>query len=157
MGDHPPYRLKVIGADVADVVVSIGGWLYDQIGAGWHVDVSVAQPGDDRALTILGVGEVTTGVSLCDAPTCLAVSSQVVQHDDAVLNELLAILDAGSDNVTVWDSTRRAKIDDRLSRVERRMSRAARVFKAHAVAATGSTVMVDDVERWGFAPARSIR
>jgi hypothetical protein len=158
MGEHPPYRLDVIGADVADVVKSIGGWLYDQIAAGWQVSVSLAQPGDERALTILGVGEVMTGVSLGNEPTSLAVSSQVLRHDDAFLGELLAVLGGGSENVSVWDSARLAEIDGRLSRVERRMSPAARAFKAHAVrAVTGSMVVVEDVERWGFAPARSMR
>jgi hypothetical protein len=158
MGDQPPYRLNVIGADVADVVQSVGGWLYDQIAAGWQVLVSLAQPGDERALTILGVAEVTTGVSLGNEPNSLAVSSQVLRHDDAVLGELLAILGDGSEDVTVWDSARPAEIDGRLSRVERRMSPAARAFKTHAVrAVTGSMVVVEDVERWGFAPARSMR
>jgi hypothetical protein len=158
MGDQPPYRLNVIGADAADVVQSVGGWLYDQIAAGWHVNVSLAQPGDERALTILGVGDVTTGVSLGNEPTSLAVSSQILSHDDALLGELLAILADGLGNVTVWDSTRLAEIDGRLSRVERRMSPAAQVFKAHAVwAVTGSMAVVEDVERWWFAPARSMR
>jgi hypothetical protein len=158
LGDHPPYGLQVIGADVADVVQSVGGWLYDQIAVGWQVSVSLAQPGDERALRILGVGDVTTGVSLGNEPTCLAVSAQVLSHDDAVLGELHAILADGSGDVSVWDSTRLAEIDGRLSRVERRMSPAAQVFKVHAVwAVTGSMVVVEDVERWGSAPARSMR
>lgn len=35
------YRLDVIATDVADVVRSAGGWLYDRVGAGWEVNVLV--------------------------------------------------------------------------------------------------------------------
>ncbi len=33
------YRLDVVAANPADVVCSVGGWLYDRVRAGWDVNV----------------------------------------------------------------------------------------------------------------------
>src|SRR5258708_23635754 len=49
------YQLNVIAADVADVVQSIGGWLFDRSMAGWDVNVLLASHNDTRPLQILGV------------------------------------------------------------------------------------------------------
>ena len=34
------YRLDVVAASSADVVCSVGGWLYDRVLAGWEVTVT---------------------------------------------------------------------------------------------------------------------
>ena len=52
------YRLDVVASSAADVVGSIGGWLYDRVRAGWDVNVLLAQECDDRPLQILGMHAV---------------------------------------------------------------------------------------------------
>jgi hypothetical protein len=37
------YQLYVIAADVADVLQSVGGWLFDRSMAGWDVNVLLAK------------------------------------------------------------------------------------------------------------------
>ena len=49
------YQLNVIATDVADVVQSVGGWLFDRSMAGWDVNVLLANHHDTRPLRILGV------------------------------------------------------------------------------------------------------
>lgn len=53
--DPAGYRLDVVASDVADIVQSAGGWLYDRIVAGWQVNVLLPPTSDARALRILGV------------------------------------------------------------------------------------------------------
>src|ERR1700737_1030554 len=60
--DGPPakcgvlrFQLNVIATDVADVVQSVGGWLFDRSMAGWDVNVLLANHDDTRPLRILGV------------------------------------------------------------------------------------------------------
>ena len=48
------YRLAVAAPSVVEVVRFAGGWLFDQVIAGWDVMVLTAEPGDDRPLQILG-------------------------------------------------------------------------------------------------------
>ena len=52
------YRLDVVAASAADVVSSIGGWLYDRARAGWDVHVLLAEHCDHRPLRILGMQAV---------------------------------------------------------------------------------------------------
>src|ERR1700743_2988322 len=49
------YRLDVVASSPADVVGSIGGWLYDRVRAGWDVNVLLPQRCDSRPLQILGI------------------------------------------------------------------------------------------------------
>ena len=49
------YRLDVVASSPADVVCSVGGWLYDRVRAGWEVNVLLPQPCDTRPLQILGM------------------------------------------------------------------------------------------------------
>jgi hypothetical protein len=148
-GCRPPYRLNVLGADVVDVVQSIGGWLYDQTTAGWYVSVRLVRPGDIRPLTILGVGAVETGVSLGEDALSLAVGSEVLARDEQLFGELLDIIDRGaSSEITVWGTVLPAEIEARLGQVDRRVSASAKAFKAHALlAATGRHITVESVER----------
>jgi hypothetical protein len=44
------YRLDVVASSPADVVGSIGGWLYDRVRAGWEVSVLLPQRCDSRPL-----------------------------------------------------------------------------------------------------------
>ena len=90
---HARYQLDVVGAHVADVVDSAGGWLFDRVMAGWDVRVAVANPGDLAALQILGVQTVGLGAVFgvgANAPTALAVAGAVCSTDDRVCDALAA-------------------------------------------------------------------
>jgi hypothetical protein len=56
VGSDGKYRLHVLGASVADVVSSVGGWLCDLAFAGWVIRVVLRDIDDTRALRIIGVG-----------------------------------------------------------------------------------------------------
>jgi hypothetical protein len=49
------YQLDVTASDVADLVRSAGGWLFDRSMAGWDVNVVVTGGCDSLPLQILGV------------------------------------------------------------------------------------------------------
>jgi hypothetical protein len=65
----PQYQLHVYALTGADVVGSIGGWLFDQVMAGWDARAFLCRECDDRPLRILGaeLAGLTTGLV---APTC---------------------------------------------------------------------------------------
>ena len=48
-------RLSAIAPSAAEAVRYAGGWLFDQVMAGWDVTVVTADDGDPRPLDILGV------------------------------------------------------------------------------------------------------
>ena len=48
------YRLHVVATNIADVVTSIGGLIFDRAMAGWDVTVAVDGNVDDRAIRIFG-------------------------------------------------------------------------------------------------------
>jgi hypothetical protein len=47
--------MTALAPSTAEVVRRAGGWLFDQVMAGWDVTVVTADDGDQRALRILGV------------------------------------------------------------------------------------------------------
>src|SRR5271163_4270691 len=48
-------RMTAIAPSAAEAVQYAGGWLFDQVMAGWDVTVITADDGDPRPLDILGV------------------------------------------------------------------------------------------------------
>src|ERR1700722_20510717 len=52
-------RLTAIAPSAAEAVQYAGGWLFDQVMAGWDVTVIAAEDDDPRPLDILGVGART--------------------------------------------------------------------------------------------------
>src|SRR5689334_16677717 len=49
-GADDSYRIDVIASGIADVVTSIGGWLFDRSMAGWRVNMYAADDPDVRPL-----------------------------------------------------------------------------------------------------------
>jgi hypothetical protein len=147
------YQINVIAGDVADVVQSVGGWLFDQTMAGWDVNVLLADVSDIRdvrPLRILGVQpvELLTGLSSMSASSQraagLAVASQLLGTDERIDAEVLAALQCGDTEVALWGDVGFAERGDY---VRYRPSAAARIFKSHAVAAASVTdVAADECE-----------
>jgi hypothetical protein len=83
------YRLNVLGASVADVVSSVGGWLCDLAFAGWVIRVVLRDIDDTRALRIIGVDRDPLNLdSYMPGSTrpegLLAVSAQLAIEDGGV-------------------------------------------------------------------------
>ncbi len=136
------YRLDVVAASPADVVCSVGGWLYDRVRAGWDVNVLLPQRGDSRPLQILGVHTVDLDWQILAASTgCaargLAVSAEMFAADSRIRQEVLNALDRRMTEVTLWHDGWPLAVGHRTTTVQHVLSGAARAFKRHALTAAG--------------------
>jgi hypothetical protein len=141
-GDSVAYRLDVVASSPADVVRSVGGWLYDRARAGWDVNVLLPQHGDSRPLQILGMQTAELDAQLppvsagCVARG-LAVSAEMFASDPRIRQEVLTALDRGMTEVTLWHDDWPLAVGHRTTTVQHVLSGAARAFKRHALAAAG--------------------
>jgi hypothetical protein len=132
------YQLNVIAADVADVVQSVGGWLFDRSMAGWDVNVLLADYNDARPLQILGVRTFDLHTALLSIGSCaeravgVAIAADLLGTDERIDAEIHDALKSGVVEVTLWGEGRFA---ERGTAVQYRLSAAARVFKDCALAA----------------------
>lgn len=134
-----PYQLDVVGAHVADVVDSAGGWLFDRVMAGWNVRVAVSAPGDLAALQILGVQTVSLAsvFGATPAPAALAVAGSICSADGRISEALAASVRSARTEVTVWGDLWVPSVGRPGDEVCHELSSAARVFKAQAAFAAG--------------------
>jgi len=141
------YRLDVVASSVVDVVRFAGGWLFDRAMAGWDVSVlltDLADQPDGRPLQILGaqvvdlevvLASVESGVESRPRPQALAAAADLLGCDPRVRQGVLQALDHGVTEVTLWGETWPAELDDSVGLVQHRLSMAAQMFKAKALAA----------------------
>jgi hypothetical protein len=145
------YRLNVVAASPADVVCSVGGWLYDRVLAGWEVNVLLPQRCDTRPLQILGMrvadldSHIPPASSGCVARG-LAVSGEMFASDQRIRHEVLRALDRWMTEVTLWHDDWPLSIGHRTTTVQHVLSAAARAFKRHALAAAGVSETVGPTE-----------
>jgi hypothetical protein len=141
-GGSVAYRLDVIASSPADVVGSVGGWLYDRVRAGWDVHVLVPRRCDNRPLQILGMQvaeldrQIPSTSTEC-AARGLAVSAGMFASDARIRQEVLTALDRWMTEVTLWHDDWPLAVGHRTTTVQHVLSGAARVFKRHALAAAG--------------------
>jgi hypothetical protein len=144
------YQLEVTAYDVADVVRSAGGWLFDRAMGGWDVTVVLTRGGDVRPLEILGLStshhEPDDDSSAPRRALALAVSSGVVATDAQLRYDVLRALKRGLTEVTLWGDSWPSGPDAGAQAVDHVLSGAARAFKAQALAAIGSSEPVGPVE-----------
>lgn len=145
------YRLDVVAASPADVVCSVGGWLYDRVRAGWDVNVLLPHGGDSRPLQILGVHAVDLDSQMLSASTgCaargLAVSADMFTSDVRIRQEVLNALDRWMTEVTLWHDGWPLAVGHRTATVQHVLSAAARAFKRHALTAAGISYPVGATE-----------
>ncbi|MGE5696147.1 MAG: hypothetical protein ACM4D3_13210 [Candidatus Sericytochromatia bacterium] len=147
------YRLDVIAADVDDMVTSAGGWLFDRAMAGWDVNVHLPDAADARALHILGlrVRRFTDEVARTTEAQALAVAGDMLNADARVRDRVVTALRQGSSEVTLWGATWPPHVRG-AQEVQHRLSSAARVFKAHALAAATLPAAVSDIETFRTGP-----
>ncbi len=134
------YRLHVVAATVADVVRFAGGWLFDRSMAGWDVTVLIADHPDDRPLQILGarVLDLEDALASMDSrprPQALAAAADLFGCDPRVRQGVLQALDHGATEVTLWGEDWPPELDETVGVVQHRLSMAAQIFKAAALAA----------------------
>jgi hypothetical protein len=139
------YRLDVVASSVVDVVRFAGGWLFDRAMAGWDVTVlltDLADP-DDRPLHILGVQTLDLEHALASVetrprPQALAAAADLLGCDSRVRRGVLQALDHGATEVTLWGETCPAELEFSVGPVQHRLSMAAQIFKAQALAAAAA-------------------
>ncbi|MCW2511958.1 MAG: hypothetical protein JWR11_1000 [Mycobacterium sp.] len=140
------YQLDVSASDVADLVRSAGGWLFDRSMAGWDVNVVITGGCDPLPLQILGVNtepsEVDDDVSAPARGLALAASSDAVGADPELRAELLRAMKRGVGDVLIWGDSLPEGIERGVEEVEHQLSAAARAFKGYALTALG---LVDEV------------
>jgi len=134
------YRLDVLASSVGDVVRSAGGWLFDRAMAGWEVNLLISDPPDTRPLQILGISAFPLQTTLEPVPNwsptqAIAVAADVFNGDERVRVSVVAALDRGLTEVTLWGDTWPPGLHRRADAVQHRLSAAARAFKAHAMSA----------------------
>jgi hypothetical protein len=121
-------------------VRSAGGWLFDQVMAGWDVTVVTAEQSDPRPLHILGVRACDLE-SVFAAPVfgaCLqaiAVRTDLYEADERVRRFVFTAVDVGSAEIRLWGDMLPEDFDGSADPVSHRLSLAARAFKAQALAA----------------------
>jgi len=145
------YRLDVVAASPADVVCSVGGWLYDRVRAGWDVNVLLPQRCDTRPLQILGMQatgldwQIPAASSGCRTRG-LAVSAEMFASDSRIRHEVLQALDHWMTEVTLWHDDWPLAVGHRTTTVQHVLSAAACAFKRHALTAAGISDTVGPTE-----------
>jgi hypothetical protein len=149
-GSLGKYQLDVTASDVADLVRSAGGWLFDRSMAGWDVTVVVTGECNPLPLQILGI---TTDPREPDdddsAPTralALAASTDAVHANPELRAQILGAMKRGIGDVLVWGNSWPEGIERGVEEVEHELSAAARAFKGHALTALGLSETVDPIE-----------
>jgi hypothetical protein len=112
----------------------------DRILAGWDVSVAVSEPRDLRPLQILGVTTLVTpqrlgSISDGGITASIAVTTGIFENNDHVRGLVLQALNQGAIEVTFWGPSVPSDLHGQLGSRQHRLSRAARAFKAHALAA----------------------
>ncbi|MBC7304352.1 MAG: hypothetical protein H5T78_25830 [Nocardia sp.] len=135
------YRLAIVAPNAVEVVRYAGGWLFDRTTAGWEVTVLVDDHCDIRPLQILGATVLDIEESLAAPehdtwPQSVALPTQMFA-DSRVREGILDCLDKRSAEVSLWGDALPAECAGRVKLTHRRVSRAARAFKACALATAG--------------------
>jgi hypothetical protein len=139
-------RLVAIAPTAGDAVQHAGGWLFDQVLAGWDVTVVMPELTDDTSLQILGVRPhaLETVLAYRADGSCLsaiALAAGMFGADERVRRMVLAAVDSGLPELRIWgadagvDDEMPAELARRSAQVAHRLSAAARAFKAQALAA----------------------
>jgi hypothetical protein len=124
----------------AEVVQFAGGWLFDQVMAGWDVTVLSTDNADPRPLAILGVrlADLETVLARQVSGSCLqaiAVHADLYDADVRVRQMVGEALRGGQTDVRLWGERCTGDFDAAAGPVWHRLSVAARAFKAQALAA----------------------
>lgn len=126
--------------DVADAVSAAGGLIFDRVGAGWDVQVFLAERTDGRALHILGVDarDLSDGItSAAEWPDAIVVAADLYLYEVRVRRYVGTASRQHGSEITVWGGDWPATLNSGIGPVEHRLSLAANAFKRHAMEAAG--------------------
>jgi hypothetical protein len=145
----------VIAPSVEDAVRFTGGWLFDQVMAGWDVNVLTTGHADPRPLRILGAHAVDLEYALArvihgPCPQAIAVSADLYDSD-ARVRRVVQTLGEGPADIRFW-SDRWPEDTGGVGPVRHRLSVAARAFKAQALTAAALAVDADEVSEVFWRP-----
>lgn len=135
-------RLTAVAPTAADVVRHAGGWLLDQVLAGWDVTVITADCCDSRPLRILGVRprglDIMRNVPvLGPCLEAVAVRTDLYARDQRVRRMVLAAAGTGRADIRLWGEVWPEDFEESAFPVSHQLSLAALAFKAKALAAAG--------------------
>ncbi len=138
-----------IAPSVVDAVRFTGGWLFDQVMAGWDVNVLTTDHTDPRPLRILGAHAVDLEYALARAihgPCLQAIGVSADLYDgDARVRRMVQTLGEGPADIRFWSDRWPENLGGRADPVRHRLSVAARAFKAQALTAAALAVDADEV------------
>ena len=142
-------RLVALADRTADVVEVAGGWLCDQVLAGWDVTVVTADHADQRALRILGVRgqDLESALAAPVQGPCLraiAVQAELYGAHERVRRLVRDAADGARTEIRLWGDTWPEDFGTRADQVSHRLSAAARAFKAEALAAAAAGPQASD-------------
>jgi hypothetical protein len=152
--------LSVMSSSVGDAVQFAGGLIFDRVKVGWRVTVLLPATDDIRALRILGadVADIADPpTQLRERRTAVAASAAMFTHDASTCSEVKAALATKTTEVILWGPEFPADLERGGRQITYRLSRAALVFKGHALAAAGlDPGSIALTETFGTTCARSV-
>ncbi|MFI0350302.1 hypothetical protein [Actinomadura sp. 9N407] len=133
----------VVAPSLAEMVQAAGGWLFDQVMAGWDVTVLTADHVDSRPLRILGARALDLEPALASRvrsprPQAIALAADLYESDPVIRRRALRIVRTGEADLRLWGGRWPARPDGEVAATQHRLSMAARAFKAQALAATAA-------------------
>ncbi len=132
-------RLAAIAPSVVEAVRFAGGWLFDQVMAGWDVTVLTAGDADARPAQILGARVADLEMVLARRVRGSCLQGIVVRADlygsDTRVRRMVDEARAGLAEVKLWGEGWPAEMTGAAGPVRYQPSVAARAFKAQALAA----------------------
>jgi hypothetical protein len=131
-------RLVVIAPDLAEAVRYAGGWLFDQVTAGWDAVVLTTDHAYDLEMVL---GGPPHGRYL----HAIAVQADLYRSDARVRPWVYQVCGDGLTDVWLWDGNRPDAPDGSAGAVRHRLSVAAWAFKAQALAALPSQPALADL------------
>jgi hypothetical protein len=142
--------MAAIAPGMAEVVRFAGGWLFDQVMAGWEVAVLTEEPGNSRPAQILGARSSDLEAALGSTVrfTCLraiAVRADLYHGDPRVRRLVQDALHDGRAEIRFWGDRWPAGLDATAGPVRHQLSVAARAFKAQALAAADVPAVAGEV------------
>jgi hypothetical protein len=139
----------VIARSVEDAVRFTGGWLFDQVMAGWDVNVLTTGHADPRPLRILGAHAVDLEYALArviHGPCLQAIAVSADLYDsDARVRRVVQTFGEGPADIRFWSDQWPEDLGGGADPVRHRLSVAARAFKAQALTAAALAVDADEV------------
>jgi hypothetical protein len=153
-----------IAPRIAEVVRFAGGWLFDQVMAGWDVTVLTSDHGDARPLRILGARAADLEAALARPVQGPCLQAIAVRADlfgsDVRVRRMVLGLGEGRADVRLFGDEWPDGADGTDGPVWHQLSVAARAFKVQALAAAAAPVdscaSAEEFRTSGISPASPV-